>query len=321
VNVFVSTSAHQTLAVIPEGCISTDPSNCESLRGGFFEPNASSTWQVNTANLSSSVYPLLIDEDLGYTPRGELGFDDVTLGFEGSGGPTLDNQTVGGFEAKDFYLGYFGISPRASNFTSFDNPIPSYMQNLKNKSLIPSLSWSYTAGNQYRFNQVLGSLVFGGYDTSKFIPNDVIFPFDSQDIRDLTVQLEAITMSDNETTGTALLPNSIPTFVDSSLPFIWLPVQACTLFEKAFGLVWDADTELYLINSSHQGTLKAQNANITFTLGNLTAGANVNITLPYAAFDLTVSSPIVNTSTPYFPLKRATNSTQYTLGRTFFQEA
>jgi hypothetical protein len=264
---------------------------------------------------------MMIDEDLGYIPRAELGSDDKTLGFEGSGGPTLKNQTLGGFEAKDFYLGYFGLSPRASNFTSFDNPIPSYMQNLKNQSLIPSLSWSYTAGTQYRFNEVLGSLVLGEYDTSKFVPNDVTFPFDSQDIRDLTLQIEAITMADNVTTGTPLLPSSIAAFADSSLPFIWLPVEACTLFENAFGPVWDNTTELYLLNSSHQATLKAHNANITFTLGNLTVGANVNITLPYAAFDLSVSSPIVNNSTPYFPLKRAITSTQYTLGRTFFQEA
>jgi hypothetical protein len=149
----------------------------------------------------------------------------------------------------------------------------------------------------------------------------VSFPFSNVDAQDLTLQLEAITMVDSNTTGTSLLPTSIPAFLDSSLPYIWLPTEACTLFENAFGITWDDETELYLLNSTQRTALISQNANITFTLGNLTAGATVNITLPYAAFDLTVSSPIVNSSTPYFPLKRATNSTQYTLGRTFFQEA
>jgi hypothetical protein len=138
--------------VIPGGCIATDPSNCNDLRGGFFEVNASSTWEVNTANLSSNIYPLLIDQQLGYSANGELGFDDVTLGWQGAGGPALRNQTVAGFEDKDFYLGFFGLTPRASNFTSFDDPIPSYMQNLRTENLIPSTSWSYTAGNQYRKN-------------------------------------------------------------------------------------------------------------------------------------------------------------------------
>ncbi|KUJ09801.1 acid protease [Mollisia scopiformis] len=318
--VFISTSVYQTLVVAPEGCISFDPSNCAVLRGGEFYLNASSTWSTNTANLSSNIYPLLVDTQLGYNGRAELGFDVVTLGWKGSGGPTLQNQTVGGFAAKDTYLGLFGISPRASNFTTFDNPIPSYVQNLRNQSLIPSISWAYTAGNQYRLDQVLGSLVLGGYDKSKLVENDVTWTFNSEDSQDLTVQIESIIVSDS-TKNTSLLPSPIPSFLDSSLPYIWLPVEACKLFEKAFNLVWDNVTELYLVNDTQHDILQAQNASLTFTLGNLTAGVSVNITLPYAAFDLTASSPLVTNTSRYFPLKRAANDSQYVLGRTFFQEA
>jgi hypothetical protein len=52
-----------------------------------------------------------------------------------------------------------------------------------------------------------------------------------------------------------------------------------------------------------------------------TPAQNVNITFPYAAFDLTASSPLVDNTTRFFPLKRAVNESQYTLGRAFFQEA
>lgn len=45
------------------------------------------------------------------------------------------------------------------------------------------------------------------------------------------------------------------------------------------------------------------------------------ISLPYSAFDLNISWPHVESSTYYFPLKRAANDTQYTLGRAFLQEA
>lgn len=124
------------------------------MRGGFFESNISSTWQINTANLSTNVYSIAIDERLGYAGKAALGFDDVILGFPGSGGPQLKNQTVAGFITKDFYLGFFGLTPRPANFTSFDDPIPSYVQNLVNQSLIPGTSWSYTAGNQYRENHL-----------------------------------------------------------------------------------------------------------------------------------------------------------------------
>lgn len=40
-----------------------------------------------------------------------------------------------------------------------------------------------------------------------------------------------------------------------------------------------------------------QNPSVVLSLGNLTAGMDVNITLPYAAFDLTTKSPLVGTPT------------------------
>ena len=148
--VFISTSGYQTLVVVPEGCIASYGADCTNIRGGEFHLNQSSTWVTNTANLSSNIYDLEVDSSLGIYGKAELGFDDITLGWQGSGGPSLQNQTVGGFAAPDFWLGFLGLSARASNFTSFDNPIPSYMQNLRSQNMIPSTSWSYTAGNQYR---------------------------------------------------------------------------------------------------------------------------------------------------------------------------
>jgi hypothetical protein len=97
------------------------------------------------------------------------------------------------------------------------------------------------------------------------------------------------------------------------------------LFEIAFGLVWNDAAQLYLINDTQHTTLVQQNASLTFNLGGASGGSgnNVNITLPYAAFDLTANAPLggLTKATRYYPLKRAANLTQYTLGRTFFQEA
>ncbi|KAG4436208.1 hypothetical protein IFR05_008304 [Cadophora sp. M221] len=320
--VFPSTSGYQTLVVLPEGCIESEPPNCSDLRGGNFHTNGSSTWSRNTANISTDIYNLGIGSQFGYDSKAKFGFDDVTLGWQGAGGPSLKNQTIGGFAAKDSYLGLFVLAPRPTNFTSFETPIPSYMQNLRTSSSIPSTSWSYTAGNQYRLNGVLGSLVFGGYDRSKFLANNVTWSFNSQDISDLTVQINSITTSSGTgITPVQLLPEPIPAFLDSSLPYIWLPEAACILFERAFNLTWNSSSQLYLLDASQHEALMLQNPSVVFSLGNLTAGMDVNITFPYTAFNLTAKSPLVGTPTKYFPLKRATNSTQYTLGRTFFQEA
>lgn len=195
------------------------------------------------------------------------------------------------------------------------------MENLKAQNLIPSLSWSYTAGNQYRFSKALGSLTLGGYDTSKFVLNHVSFPFNPIDLRDLTVNLNAIEMVTANGDRRLLSNNSLPMFIDSTVPWIFLPLEVCQQFESAFAITWNETVQAYLVNDTEHTKLKAQNANVTFTLGNGQPDAVVNITLPYAAFDLNASYPLADTSTRYFPLTRATNETQYTLGRTFFQEA
>jgi hypothetical protein len=121
----------------------------------------------------------------------------------------------------------------------------------------------------------------------------------SEDFKDLIVQIEAITMSDKSATS-SLLPTAIIAFLDTSFPYIWLPIEPCSLFKSAFGLTWDNSTELYLVNDSLHNTLVLQNATLIFTLGNLN-GSSVNITFPYAAFDLTASSLLVTNISRYFP--------------------
>lgn len=170
--------------------------------------------------------------------------------------------------------------------------------------------------------QVQGSLTLGGYDTSRFAPNDVPFNFADDVSRDLIVGLQSIKYSDSKTTNETLLSEGILTFIDSTVPHIWLPVDACEAFEKAFGLNYDNESGLYLIDDTLHKTLLAQNASIAFTLGNeVSGGKTVDITLPYQSFDLQANLPFVKNSSKYFPLRRAANDTQFTLGRTFFQES
>ena len=74
---------------------------------------------------------------------------------------------------------------------------------------------------------------------------------------------------------------------------------------------------VYWVDDDLHNSLMAANPNITFKLrgSNKTA---IEIVLPYASFDL--QSQAVNNAR-YFPLKKAVNESQYTLGRTFLQEA
>jgi hypothetical protein len=105
------------------------------------------------------------------------------------------------------------------------------------------------------------------------------------------------------------------------VPHLWLPREVCDRFESMFGLRYDNASDLYLVNDTIHAELLARNLIITFGLGASTDPAGrVNVALPYAAFDLQASYPIYQEPTNYFPIRRATES-QYTLGRTFMQEA
>jgi len=169
---------------------------------------------------------------------------------------------------------------------------------------------------------VFGSAIIGGYDRSRFIPNNLTFGFAPDISRDLVVGLQSITSTESNGKTVSLLPSGILTFVDSTIPYIYLPAEACSMFEKQFGLTFDSVSELYLVNDSLHQSLMARKPNFTFQLGDLaTGGPNVNITLPYDSFDLTAGQPLVSNTSRYFPLKRAVNDTQYTLGRAFLQEA
>lgn len=170
---------------------------------------------------------------------------------------------------------------------------------------------------------MFGSLTFGGYDDSRFIPNNVSLSLAPDITRDLVVGLKSITSTTlNSSKQQSLLPTPILTFIDSTLPFIYLPLEACEVFESTFGLMWNDTAETYWINETAHQNLLNMSPNITFTIGDSTAaGPTVDIVLPYASFDLEAYPPAVLNTTRYFPLQRADNETQYTLGRTFLQEA
>ena len=235
----------------------------------------------------------------------------------------MDRSIIFNLYDSKYWLGIFGLNPRPTNFTTFADPQTSFVQALADNKTIPSVSWAYTAGNQYRLDKVFGSFTLGGYDTNRFISNNVTFSFYPDVSRDLSVNLQSIRT--DKTSPSNLLPGgSISIFIDSTVPELWLPESACAAFESAFGIEFNTDYNRYLITSQQRQNLLSQNAQITFTLGPLrNGGETVDIVLPYQAFDLQVQFPIVadsNTSY-YFPLQKAANDTQYTLGRTFLQEA
>ncbi|KAL9101347.1 MAG: hypothetical protein Q9163_003394 [Psora crenata] len=317
VRVFISTASPNTWVVHQDGCHPSD-SSCPQARGGTFNPSTSTSWEQDGS------YQFSFNQSLGLNVQGVFGNDTLGLGFQGGGGPILKDQIIAAHSSEELYLGIFGLNPSSTNFTETDRGRPSYLSSLKSQNLIPSLSYGYTAGNQYRLKKVYGSLTLGGYDSSLFTQNSVTIPFRGNPLRNLLVGIQSITAMGQNGVTSALLPTPVTANIDSTTPMIWLPTEACLAFEKAFGLTWNETADLYLVNDTLHDSLQNQNASITFTLGAATnGGQTTDITLPYDSFDLLIKQPFANVSANqrYFPLRRASDEGQYTLGRTVLQEA
>jgi Eukaryotic aspartyl protease len=306
-------------AVLPQACHESSVSTCGSDRGGIFATNQSTTWEAK----GRFYLPLDPEHYLPFSGAGDFGMDNVTLDWQGHGGITLERQIIASYITEDFYVGALGLSPRPVNIASFTDQYPSLLGTLKTGNHISSNAYGYTAGASYRPFGVsaFGSLTLGGYDPTRMDESkNLTIVGGSDTYRPLLLGIEEIKSGMIE-----LLEAPIVAALDSIVSQLWLPLSACKNFESAFGLVWNSTYELYIVNETQHENLLSQNASVTLILS---TGSEQNktdrldITLPYAAFDLMATPPFagLNESVHYFPLKQAANETQYTLGRTFLQE-
>jgi hypothetical protein len=188
---------------------------------------------------------------------------------------------------------------------------------------------------------VPASLTLGGVDLNRFISNEI--SFDMATGFQPVVSINAISVSSEPFPTSVTKPNwTEKTFpllessqaelftIDSSTPFLWLPDEVCDAFALALNLTYNDTLQLYLYgNGTDPDVLTDWNMTFTFTLADLPGSSKtLDITLPYDAFNhqlsfpfptlnATFTSPAVN----YFPLRKASNNTQYTIGRMFLQEA
>lgn len=155
------------------------------------------------------------------------------------------------------------------------------MQSLQDNNLIPSLSWSYTAGAYYRDQHIPGSFILGGYDrTLKQDNKSVSVPYSGS----LTVGLNHLRTN---ATAEGLLAEPINAVIDTTIPFMYLPQNVCQAFEKVFNLTWDSTWELYMVDEQRHQALTALNPNFQFDVGSYAGSTDgVAVTLPYSAFGM-----------------------------------
>ena len=156
--------------------------------------------------------------------------------------------------------------------------------------------------------------MLGGYDKSRTEFPDAsskTLPLDADNSRILSVPIQSISAT-NTLDGAGMLTNtSFVAVIDSTVPHMWLPLEACTKFEQAFGLTFDPDTGLYLVNDTIHTRLQQMNPSVLISLGSSNdPSETIQISFPYDAFDLEASHPLYpsNMSKTYFPIRRASDS-------------
>lgn len=307
---------------IDEDCMPTgfNVSNCGASRGvevfnskaGIgFQKNASSSWD------EIGIYKVRMGARYGLAGNAYFGYDTVGPSTSRSVDvPTLEKQAVASFATPDYWQGRLGLSMYSMNFTDSDRP-HSFLSRLKEEGHIPSLSFGYQAGAPYRQTGVTGSLVLGGYDRSRRSENTLLL----SSTQDLLVGVQSISSRLANGTTTILLESGVVAVIDSNVPELWLPPSVCDNFASAFGLTYHPESDRYIQTDATRQLLQDQDSILTLTLGlSVSGGQTIRIEMPLPAFDHQASYPIFASPTNYFPLRRAANDTQITLGRAFLQE-
>jgi hypothetical protein len=132
--------------------------------------------------------------------------------------------------------------------------------------------------------------------------------------------------NDGNPEGNEFMSDTIWVRLDPELPYLELPAEVCHRIAEAFELDFDPDSSRFFVSDHVRTRLRKLRPSFTLTVGyslmNHETTPNMNITLPYEAFEhnIFVSD---GDRIPYFPIRISPMSHRgiYILGRVFFQEA
>ncbi len=141
-----STQVPESWIVLDVACTDQDPANCSDSRGGTFDFLESSSWE------NKSFYALGAEANLGYNREDNRGFyakELVQLTNPEGVITTVNHSVVAGIITPNFYLGVLGLAARPVVWEDHSDSSDSLITILKKQSLIPNLSYGYTAGASY----------------------------------------------------------------------------------------------------------------------------------------------------------------------------
>ncbi|KAI2610524.1 acid protease [Hypoxylon sp. NC1633] len=210
-----------------------------------------------------------------------------------------------------------------------------------NASLAPGYLFEHntTASNSFGMHigsanpRMSGSFYFGGYDQNRIVGDILTFRDDytkSITLKDINIKvidgsspwdfesLDGLLASGNSSISSGGLQVS----VDGCSPYLSLPQSTCDAVAKNLPVTFNKDLGLYFWNTDDSKYTQIVNSAsvLEFVFIGDSNTKNVSISVPFRHLNLTLTAPLVDTATQYFPCYTGPAGS-YTLGRTFLQDA
>ncbi|KAI1804884.1 acid protease [Daldinia bambusicola] len=263
------------------------------------------------------------------------------------GGTTIDNVSLalmsGAYMAYpngQWYpltVGCLGIGAPDTVNQSFSNDFGPTI----NASLVPGYLWSHNtiASNSFGMHigsanpRMPGSFYFGGYDQNRIVGD--VLTYSDDYTKEITLKDIGIKVVDGsspwefESMGGLLAADNssissggVQVSVDGCSPYLSLPKSTCDAIAKNLPVTYNEDLGLYFWNTDEPKYTQIVNSAsvLEFVFTGNSNTKNVSISVPFRHLNLTLTAPLIDKPTQYFPCYTGPSKI-YTLGRAFLQDA
>ncbi|KAJ5303870.1 transcriptional regulator family: Fungal Specific TF [Penicillium atrosanguineum] len=320
-------------------------SYCYGDRAGLYNPDTSKTWDgdsvrlspVNTwtgiqwgytdaVSLDAYIYRALESIDVGGTGTSDSNLIAIKQGYQTYPGGNIFPLEVGilALGSPDINQTFAEPSGPPTNGTF----VTSW---LYEHGVTPSYSYGMHIGSP-KFD-IPGSLYLGGYDKNRLLGDISTQPINSGElpIEMLDISLGVVdggsvwgssSITDLMAKSNSSLQSGTNVAIDATNPYIYMPQSTCDAITAYLPVTYRSDLGLYVWDTNNETYAKliTSPSYLAFDFAkNDVNTANITIKVPFALLNLTLSPPLVEFDTPYFPLM-PTNGTPV-LGRAFLQAA
>lgn len=324
---------HANLLITQNACSKT---SCISPTPNYYNQNSKSATNTsidrNTTSISSwtSAFQLglqgsgIFSTDEIHNP---IEFHDILSYISNDTTATLGNMTytpVSLFSLEPFLTSNVTKERKTGNFLKQNTLFESL------KSQVPNVPQSFGLHmGSTKFKQS-GSLFLGGYDAKRLIERPAIYHSHGQpNLTGISISSTGAPLNSSysidpwaslsKKPGSNLLPSQLSVYLSPHVPNLLLPKSVCQAIAAFLPVNYDASTNLYLWNTSSSlyTTITKSSTpiyHLSFTFDDI---SNTTIKVPFSLLDLTLTKPIKDTPTAYFPCESRNDTLN--LGRAFLQ--